>query len=72
MGPLYLGKMGTFVNFRYINNLAVWYALIFWLKQKQSADLGIYLVSMSLLPINLCVPLVSSLQRSATPPQQLQ
>ena len=22
MGPLYLGKMGTFVNFRYINNLA--------------------------------------------------
>ena len=23
MGPLYLGKMGTFVNFRYINNLAV-------------------------------------------------
>ena len=23
MGPLYLGKMGTFVNFRYINNLAI-------------------------------------------------
>ena len=23
MGPFYLGKMGTFVNFRYINNLAV-------------------------------------------------
>lgn len=23
MGPLYLGKMGTFVNFRYINNLAL-------------------------------------------------
>ena len=22
MGPVYLGKMGTFVNFRYINNLA--------------------------------------------------
>ena len=22
MGPLYLGKKGTFVNFRYINNLA--------------------------------------------------
>ena len=52
--------------------MVVWYALIFWLKQKQSADLGIYLVSMSLRPINLCVPLVSSLQRSATPPQQLQ
>ena len=25
MGPLYLGKMGTFVNFRYINNLAYLY-----------------------------------------------
>jgi len=23
MGPLYLGKMGTFANFRYINNLAM-------------------------------------------------
>ena len=23
MDPLYLGKMGTFVNFRYINNLAL-------------------------------------------------
>ena len=23
MGPLYLGKMGNFANFRYINNLAV-------------------------------------------------
>ena len=22
MGPIYLGKKGTFVNFRYINNLA--------------------------------------------------
>ena len=26
MGPLYLGKKGTFVNFRYINNLAAFAA----------------------------------------------
>ena len=38
-----------------------------WNKRKVQI-VGIYLASMSLRPINLGVPLVSSLQRSATPP----